>query len=1693
MPSEEEQQPLLSGFESHARISELKSVEIEEFFEHRPVAIRWWPRLVAWESRLLWVLSGSSIVVSVFNYMLSFVTLTFTGHLGSVELAGASIASVGIQGLAYGIMLGMASAVQTVCGQAYGAKRQAAMGVICQRAIVLHLGAAILLTFLYWYSGAFLKAIGQSESIAEQGQIFARGLIPQLYAFATSCPMQRFLQAQNIVNPLAYMSIGVLLFHILLTWVVVYILDYGLLGAALTLSLSWWILSILNALYILLSPSCKETWTGFSVKAFTGIWPYFKLTIASAVMLCLEIWYSQGLVLISGLLPDPTISLDSISICMNYLNWDITFILGLAAGTSVRISNELGAGHPRVAKFSVLVVSATSLLISILFSAVVMIFRAGLGELFSSDSDVLAAVYNLTPLLAISILLNGIQPILSGVAIGSGWQAVVAYVNLACYYVVGDMVGHDYWSSLPNSDSSNYNSQNKLAIRGESNDLKMGSLGDDDAEIKPIKTGPNVNIPYTQTQILDSQFSPPSLSGETGEAGDADELKFLRDTVTFDDTVPIEDAFETQVVNLAGETQVLNICGETQVLDDPDWIDNMGTQLLDEFDNEVAIDTEGEGTDGTEVLVDSDKQSDDESVTSGSGQSVGREKIQCTSLHEHGNKELMEQPDPLPDKEHSPEVHVSTTTCVVQGTLEPKPGPQQFGFTSIRAASLRASGLAARMASEVLTVKNNDASVLEDSTKVGEDVDQEHDVGECNRKMKGSENENICRVGCRTARKLFTENSHDDFRGLPLNSNIVEGEELPQLPACDNGLARLSYADSQEPGELSQANALDFVDKFLKDNAMEFEQEFNLGKKTRGNSNSVSRAKDLQSFAKKANDRNLFGEAVIFDWDDNREDEGGGDIFRRRKEEFFASGDHGQRSFTQPRKPGESRVMGLAHSDSKLVCHNPKVNDKAADGMKLKKNLVNELDQQSNDNPSGGHSVTNITKTDVPEILNVGFDTQLAAEAMEALFHDEGIASHDANDAHQGMENNSKGSCRGSLEGETDNLINSKQPSCRKRVSPSEVRVASRQCKKARSMSAKLSKESSISSEKLSDHVRRQSRIELVRSKSKRANMIAEECLITNGSGNSDKMISKIIEQRNAGRTLTRSCTNESHRHESRDGSATIGGDGTVKKRHLRGDVGMHTPIARRTRQSLVVNHLKKAENASGHYREVINHEMGVCPLEEKSNSTTGIQASEVLKEKSSILGSNQSREVENVKASQHGQSTPRLTANTIGSKIDALSCHKKRSRQNLSVQENESDNLDGAPEPSVLPKDIGQSVTKRKRSQRDAKSTLIDSKMKRKTRSGDAPINGKSGDINGKMISNNLIGSKTGKHSDRSSNASCPSSTEKVNARLDESPREKCKPSDSACTTPTPVNCKTPVNTLSPVCMGNEYFKQSCKRNLSRLSLLKEIRSLSAAQPEPSSALKDSRKRRDVNYVRVLYSQHLDEDIIKQQKKILARLGISIASSITDATHFIADQFVRTRNMLEAIASGKPVVTHLWLESCGQASCFIDEKNYVLRDAKKEKEFGFSMPVSLARASQHSLLKGRRVLVTPNTKPGKETISSLVKAVQGQVLERTGRSTLKDDKIPEDLLVLSCEEDYAVCLPFLEKGAAVYSSELLLNGIVTQRLEYESGGTTDRFPNTIAFPDDRHRLFADDVKRTRSTIWLRKDRNQFLPVTKHK
>ncbi|CAL4897731.1 unnamed protein product [Urochloa decumbens] len=93
----------------------------EELLQREPVPWGVLAQLTAWEAGNLWRISWASILITLFSFSLSLVAQMFVGHLGELELAGTSIPNIGIQGLAYGIMIGMASAVQTVCGQAYGA------------------------------------------------------------------------------------------------------------------------------------------------------------------------------------------------------------------------------------------------------------------------------------------------------------------------------------------------------------------------------------------------------------------------------------------------------------------------------------------------------------------------------------------------------------------------------------------------------------------------------------------------------------------------------------------------------------------------------------------------------------------------------------------------------------------------------------------------------------------------------------------------------------------------------------------------------------------------------------------------------------------------------------------------------------------------------------------------------------------------------------------------------------------------------------------------------------------------------------------------------------------------------------------------------------------------------------------------------------------------------------------------------------------------------------------------------------------------------------------------------------------------------------------------------------------------------------------------------------------------------------
>ncbi|CAL5344525.1 unnamed protein product [Camellia sinensis] len=397
-------------------------------------------RLASWiELKILFRLAGPAVMVYLINNAMSMSTRIFSGHLGNLELAAASLGNSGIQLFAYGLMLGMGSAVETLCGQAYGAHRYEMLGVYLQRSTVVLTLTGLPLTVIYILSKQILILIGESTALSSAAAMFVYGLIPQIFAYAINFPIQKFLQSQSIVAPSMYISAATLVVHLLLSWVVVYKFDWGLIGASLVLSLSWWIMVVAQFVYIVVSDRCKATWTGFRMEAFSGLWEFLKLSSGSAVMLCLETWYMQILVLIAGLLDDPELALNALAVCMAING--LLFMVSVGFNAAARVGNELGAGNPKSAAFAVVVVNVVSFCVAVVEAIVVMALRHVISYVFTSGETVADAVADLCPFLAVTLILNGIQPVLSGVAVGCGWQAFVAYVNVGCYYFVGIPLG----------------------------------------------------------------------------------------------------------------------------------------------------------------------------------------------------------------------------------------------------------------------------------------------------------------------------------------------------------------------------------------------------------------------------------------------------------------------------------------------------------------------------------------------------------------------------------------------------------------------------------------------------------------------------------------------------------------------------------------------------------------------------------------------------------------------------------------------------------------------------------------------------------------------------------------------------------------------------------------------------------------------------------------------------------------------------------------------------------------------------------------------------------------------------------------------------------------------------------------------------------------------------------------------------
>ncbi|XP_051126690.1 protein DETOXIFICATION 14-like [Andrographis paniculata] len=377
------------------------------------------------------------IVVTISQYLLRVSPMFMLGHVSSLALSSASIATSLCNVTGYSALFGMSSALETLCGQAYGAKQYRRVGTFTYGAILCLFLVCIPISVLWIYTEELLLLVGQDPLISAEAGKFAILLIPTLFPYAILQSVVRYLQTQSLVLPMLWSSLASLFLQLPLCWSFVFKLNLGSVGAALSIGISYWFNVILLLLYVKYSADCQKTIAPFSREVFTTVKEFFQFALPSAVMVCLEWWSFELVVLLAGLLPNPQQETSVLSICLTITSLHYHFPYSFSAAASTLVSNELGAGKPeaaRVAVCAVLVLSTGEFLIA---AITIYILRGLLGYAFSNEKDIIDRVKQMAPYLCVSILMDSSQTVLSGVARGSGMQHVGAYINLGAYYLVG--------------------------------------------------------------------------------------------------------------------------------------------------------------------------------------------------------------------------------------------------------------------------------------------------------------------------------------------------------------------------------------------------------------------------------------------------------------------------------------------------------------------------------------------------------------------------------------------------------------------------------------------------------------------------------------------------------------------------------------------------------------------------------------------------------------------------------------------------------------------------------------------------------------------------------------------------------------------------------------------------------------------------------------------------------------------------------------------------------------------------------------------------------------------------------------------------------------------------------------------------------------------------------------------------------
>lgn len=249
---------------------------------------------------------------------------------------------------------GLATSLDTLCAQAYGSGHKHLVGLQFQRMTCFLFVLAVPVAVFYWFSEGVIRALVPEPESARLAGSYLRVMIFSIPGFILFEGGKRFTQAQGLFRATTYVLLIVAPFNVFLSWLLVWKLEFGFVGAPMAVAISNNLLPIFLFLYVRFVNG-RQCWGGFSRRAFSNWWIMIRLALPGMIMVEAEWLAFEILTLMASRFGPEYLAAQSVVTTITTLSYEIPFPMSIAAST--RIANLIGAGLVEPAKMTGVVVS----------------------------------------------------------------------------------------------------------------------------------------------------------------------------------------------------------------------------------------------------------------------------------------------------------------------------------------------------------------------------------------------------------------------------------------------------------------------------------------------------------------------------------------------------------------------------------------------------------------------------------------------------------------------------------------------------------------------------------------------------------------------------------------------------------------------------------------------------------------------------------------------------------------------------------------------------------------------------------------------------------------------------------------------------------------------------------------------------------------------------------------------------------------------------------------------------------------------------------------------------------------------------------------------------------------------------------------------------------------------------------------